>query len=250
MTTNDAVSDMSESLRELDEHLRREIDGEVQFDAYSRHLFSRDASMYSITPLCVVFPKHAQDVAATVRIASAHGVTVTPRGAGTSLAGQTIGAGIILDCSRHMNEILELDHRRRTARVQVGVVQDDLNKAAAQFGLMFGPDTSTSNRATIGGMLGNNSAGSGSLRFGMTIDHVRSVDAVLSDGSVAHFAPVDDLERRRRASMPTLEGRLYRELPIIVEKNADAIATGFPPFWRRACGYRLDRLADPATPFD
>ena len=234
----------------LTQRLERELDGEVQFDEYSRHMFSRDASMYSITPLCIVFPRHADDVAATVRIAAAYGVAVTPRGAGTSLAGQTVGAGIVVDFSRHMRSILELDPRRRIARVEVGVVQDELNGAAAPFGLMFGPDTSTSNRATIGGMLGNNSAGSGSLRFGMTIDHVRAVDVVLSDGSIARFAPVDDIERHRRASVPTLEGSLYRELPVIVEKNADAIATGFPPFWRRACGYRLDRLADPETPFD
>ena len=252
MTTSDLQADATESdlPRGLTERLERELDGEVQCDAYSRHLFSRDASMYSITPLCVVFPKHADDVAATVRIAAAYGVSVTPRGAGTSLAGQTIGPGIVMDLSRHMRSILELDPQRRIARVEVGVVQDDLNRAAAPFGLMFGPDTSTSNRATIGGMLGNNSAGSGSLRFGMTIDHVRAVDVVLSDGSTAHFAPVDDHERHRRAGVSNLEGSLYRELPQIVEKNADAIATGFPPFWRRACGYRLDRLADPATLFD
>ena len=185
-----------------------------------------------------------------MRIAADYGVAVTPRGAGTSLAGQTVGAGIVVDFSRHMTSILELDPQRRIARVEVGVVQDELNGAAAPFGLMFGPDTSTSNRATIGGMLGNNSAGSGSLRFGMTIDHVRAVDAVLSDGSIARFAPVDEHRTQRRASVPTLEGSLYRELPAIVKKNADAIATGFPPFWRRACGYRLDRLADPETPFD
>jgi FAD/FMN-containing dehydrogenase len=252
MTLSDerAHATEAELLQGLTQRLERELDGEVQFDEYSRHMFSRDASMYSITPLCIVFPRHADDVAATVRIAAAYGVAVTPRGAGTSLAGQTVGAGIVVDFSRHMTSILELDPRRRIARVEVGVVQDELNGAAAPFGLMFGPDTSTSNRATIGGMLGNNSAGSGSLRFGMTIDHVRAVDVVLSDGSIARFAPVDDIERHRRASVPTLEGSLYRELPVIVEKNADAIATGFPPFWRRACGYRLDRLADPETPFD
>jgi FAD/FMN-containing dehydrogenase/Fe-S oxidoreductase len=252
MTTSDAASDVSEQrlLGELTQRLERELEGEVQSDDYSRHLYSRDASMYSIKPLCVVFPKHADDVAATVKTAAAHGVTVTPRGAGTSLAGQTIGPGIVLDCSRHMTSILELDPGRRIARVQVGVVQDDLNRAAAPFGLMFGPDTSTSNRATIGGMLGNNSAGSGSVQYGMTIDHVRAVDVVLADGSIAHFAPVEDLERHRRASMPTLEGSLYRELPAIVANHAEAIATGFPPFWRRACGYRLERIADPSMPFD
>lgn len=249
MTTSEVWSPAATSTT-LVKDLTTALDGEVAADSYTLHLFSRDASMYSIRPLCVVFPKHAADVAATIRSAAAHGVSVTARGAGTSLAGQTIGAGVIIDCSRHMREILDIDPHRRVARVQVGVVQDDLNDAAAPFGLMFGPDTSTSNRATIGGMLGNNSAGSGSLRFGMTIDHIRAMDVVLSDGSVAHFGPVDEDERQRRAGLPTLEGSLYRELPAIVEKNADAIATGFPPFWRRAGGYRLDRLADSSASFD
>jgi FAD/FMN-containing dehydrogenase/Fe-S oxidoreductase len=233
----------------LEARLRAELRGEVQFDDYSRHLFSRDASMYAIMPIGVVFPRDADDVAATVRVAGEFGVTVTPRGAGTSLAGQTVGAGLVLDFSRHMHRILDLDPEARTARVQPGVVQDDLNRAAAPFGLMFGPDTSTSNRATIGGMVGNNSAGSGSLRFGMTIDHVQSLDVVLSDGSRAVFGPVDEQERQRRAAADTLEGRLYRDLPVLVERSRGAIETGFPPFWRRAGGYRLDRLADP-TPFD
>ena len=235
--------------RQAEHLLRDELDGEVQFDDYTRHLFSRDASMYSIMPLGVVFPWHADDVAATVRVANRLGVTVTPRGGGTSLAGQTIGPGIVMDLSRHMRRILDIDPEARTARVQVGVVQDELNRAAAPVGLMFGPDTSTSNRATIGGMFGNNSAGSGSLRYGMTIDHVREIDAVLSDGSMAHFAPVDEAERHRRAGAGSLEARIYRGLPEIVEANRTAIANGFPPFWRRACGYRLDRMVD-GSPFD
>jgi FAD/FMN-containing dehydrogenase/Fe-S oxidoreductase len=239
----------AELAREAERVLRAELEGEVQFDDYSRHLFARDASMYSIMPLGVVFPRHADDVAATVRVANRLGVVVTPRGAGTSLAGQTIGPGIVLDCSRHLDRIVELDPEARTARVQVGVVQDQLNGAAAPFGLMFGPDTSTSNRATIGGMFGNNSAGSGSVRYGMTIDHVHAADVVLADGSRARLEPVDEAERRRRADADTLEGRIYRRLPEIVETNREAIATGFPPFWRRACGYRLDRLAD-GSPFD
>lgn len=236
--------------RDLERRLRRDLDGEVAFDDYTRHLFSRDASMYSITPRGVVFPRHTADVQATVRVAAEYGVPVLPRGAGTSLAGQTVGPGLVLDFSRHMNRILELDPERRVARVEPGVVQDQLNKAAAAHGLMFGPDTSTSNRATIGGMIGNNSAGSGSLRYGMTIDHVRALDVVLSDGSTARLEPVDEAERKRRADLPTLEGRVYRDLPVIIRSNADAIAEGFPEFWRRACGYRLDRLARDDTPFD
>lgn len=228
---------------ELERLLRRDVEGDVCFDDYSRALFARDASMYTIEPLGVVFPRHADDVAATIRAAAACGVTVTPRGAGTSLAGQTVGAGVVLDCSRYLNRIVRIDAEARTAVVEVGVVQDDLNAAAAPHGLMFGPDTSTSNRATIGGMIGNNSAGSGSVRYGMTIDHVRALDVVLADGSRARFEPVDEQERARRAAAPTLEGSLYRELPELVRAHADAIAADFPPYWRRAGGYRLDRLS-------
>jgi FAD/FMN-containing dehydrogenase/Fe-S oxidoreductase len=233
----------------LEQRLRAELDGEVAFDDHTRHLFSRDASMYTITPAGVVYPRHAADVAAAVRLAAEAGIPVLARGAGTSLAGQTVGPGLVLDLSRHMFAIRELDPEARTAVVEPGVVQDDLNRAAAAHGLMFGPDTSTSNRATIGGMIGNNSAGSGSVRFGMTIDHVQEVDVVLADGSTATFGVVDEPERARRAQGTTLEAAIYRELPRIVAEHPGAIATGFPSFWRRAGGYRLDRLADGA-PFD
>jgi FAD/FMN-containing dehydrogenase/Fe-S oxidoreductase len=219
------------------------LDGEVAFDAYTRHLFSRDASMYAITPLGVAFPRHADDVAAAVALAGTYGIPVVARGAGTSLAGQTIGPGLVLDLSRHMRAIIEIDPERRVARVQPGVVQDQLNTAAAGHGLMFGPDTSTSNRATVGGMIGNNSAGSGSVRYGMTIDHVRELDVVLSDAARVRFGPVPEDERRLRANRATVEGAVYRHLPTLVRANATAIADGFPPYWRRAGGYRLDRLA-------
>jgi FAD/FMN-containing dehydrogenase/Fe-S oxidoreductase len=220
--------------------LARALDGETAFDPYTRHLFARDASMYAIEPLGVVFPRHADDVAAAVALAGTYGVPVIPRGAGTSLAGQTVGAGVVLDLSRHMHRIVAIDPDERIARVQPGVVQDQLNRAAATHGLMFGPDTSTSNRATIGGMLGNNSAGSGSVRYGMTIDHVRELDVVLADASRAHFAPRDPDEAGRR---PGLEGSIYRGLRGLLDAHATAIADGYPPYWRRACGYRLDRLA-------
>ncbi|HWD05448.1 MAG TPA: FAD-linked oxidase C-terminal domain-containing protein [Amycolatopsis sp.] len=243
---------MTATTTSLEESLRERLDGEVAFDDYTRHLFSRDASMYSITPLGVVFPRHADDVQAAVEVAGELGVPIVPRGGATSLAGQTVGPGLVLDLSRHLNRIIELDPVARTAIVEPGVVQDQLNQAAAAHGLMFGPDTSTSNRATIGGMIGNNSAGSGSLTYGMTIDHVRALDVVLSDGSTARLEPVDEPERRRRAAAPTLEGRIYRALPELVAGNEETITGGMPAFWRRAGGYRLDRLAGlaPGDPFD
>jgi len=234
---------------ELAVALRTAMSGDVRDDPYTRSIFSRDASAYSIEPLAVAFPRDAEDVAAAVRVCAQHGVPVLPRGAGTSLAGQTVGRAVILDTSRHMDSILQVDAHTRSARVQPGVVQDDLNRAAARHGLLFGPDTSTSNRATIGGMIGNNSAGSGSVLYGMTIDHVISLDVVLSDGSRATLAPVDIARVAQHAAADTLEGSLYRRLPALVEAHRAAIGSGFPDYWRRAGGYRLDRLAG-SSPFD
>ena len=228
---------------DLAEALRRVVGGEVRFDSYTRHLFSRDASMYAIEPVGVVFPRDAADVAAVVATAAEFGVPVLPRGAGTSLAGQTVGHAIVMDMSRHMNSIIEIDPERCVARVQPGVVQEQLNLAGARHGLMFGPDTSTRNRATLGGMIGNNSAGSQSVRYGMTIDHVHTLDVVLSDASQVTFGPLTAGERLSRAGAPTLDGTICRELPRLAERHREAIATGFPRFWRQSGGYRLDRLA-------
>ena len=234
---------------EVAAHLRRELRGEVRDDAYTRHLFSTDASMYAREPLVVAFPRDADDVAAAIAAAARFELPVVTRGAGTSLAGQTTGQGIVLDTSRHMNEIRDLDPEARRVRVGPGVVQEDLNRAAQRHGLGFGPDTSTSNRATIGGMIGNNSSGSHSIVYGTTLDHVYALDVVLSDGSRARFEPVDEAERARRAQAATLEGAIHRGLPEIVREHRDAIATGYPKHWRQSGGYRLDRLAGDA-PFD
>jgi FAD/FMN-containing dehydrogenase/Fe-S oxidoreductase len=228
--------------------LRGVVGGEIRFDSYSRHLFSRDASMYAIEPIGVVFPRDGDDVAAVVSTAATFGVPVLPRGAGTSLAGQTVGHAIVMDLSRHMSAIVEIDPGQHVARVQPGVVQEQLNLAAAPHGLMFGPDTSTSNRATLGGMIGNNSAGSQSVRYGMTIDHVLGLDVVLSDASRSRFGPLTDQERLARATSPTLDGAICRELPRLAERYREAIATGFPRFWRQSGGYRLDRLPPSGGP--
>ncbi len=229
--------------RELAAALQGVVSGGARFDSYTRHLYSRDASMYAIEPLGVVFPRDAAEVAAVVSTAAAFGVPVLPRGAGTSLAGQTVGRAIVMDFSRHMSRILGLDAEARLARVQPGVVQEQLNRAAAAHGLMFGPDTSTSNRATLGGMIGNNSAGSHSVRYGSTVDHVLALDVVLSDASTAALGPLSAAELAGRAARPALEGAICRELPLLAERHAEAIATGFPKFWRQSGGYRLDRLA-------
>jgi FAD/FMN-containing dehydrogenase/Fe-S oxidoreductase len=218
--------------RELTAALTRELRGDVRADGYTRHLFAGDASMYAREPLVVAFPRDAADVAAAVQIAGSFGVPVVTRGAGTSLAGQTAGQGVVLDTSRHMNAIRELDTDARRVRVGPGVVQEDLNRAAHAHGLGFGPDTSTSNRATIGGMIGNNSSGSQSIVYGTTIDHVYGLDVVLADGTRTRFAPGEPGPERIEAGL--------RE---ILRDHARAIAEDYPQHWRQSGGYRLDRLA-------
>ena len=235
---------------ELEASLRAAVAGEVRFDEYSRHLYATDASLYAIEPLGVVFPRDADDVVAAVTVAAQLGAPVLPRGAGTSLAGQTVGRAVVLDFSRHMHAIEAVDADARTARVQPGVVQDDLNRAVASHALFFAPDTSTANRATLGGMIGNNSCGARSARYGMTIDHVESLDVVLSDGSRARIGALTPDELRRRASGGTLEGRLCRELPALVATHAEAIRRDVPAFWRRTGGYRLERMLPERGPFN
>jgi FAD/FMN-containing dehydrogenase/Fe-S oxidoreductase len=222
--------------------LRPEFSGEIRTDRFTRHLYSRDASMYSIQPLAVAFPRTAADVQTAVTVAGELSVPVLARGAGTSLAGQTVGPGLILDLSRHMRKVIEIDGERRVARVQPGVVQDDLNRAASPHGLMFAADTSTSNRATLGGMIGNNSSGSQSVRYGTTVDHVRSLEVVLSDGRPAQLGPLSEAQWRRHARAPNVEGELYRTLPAIAERYRGAIERDSPRFWRHSGGYRLQRL--------
>ncbi|UJA21067.1 FAD-binding protein [Thermoleophilia bacterium SCSIO 60948] len=235
-----AVAASSELARTLGRALR----GEVRDDAYTRHLFAADASMYAREPLAVCFPRDTEDVAAAIEIAGRFDVPVVPRGGGTSLAGQAVGgSGVVLDTSRHMNRILDLDPVARRVRLEPGVVQEDLNRAAHRHGLGFGPDTSTSNRATLGGMIANNSSGSQSIVHGTTVDHVFEIEAVLSDGSSATFGPVGEAERERLAAARTLEGAIHRGLPSILAAHAGAIAGDFPRHWRQSGGYRLDRLA-------
>ena len=218
--------------RALAAALARELRGDVRADPYTRHLYASDASMYAREPLLVAFPRGADDVAAAIAVAGRFDVPVVTRGGGTSLAGQTAGGrGIVLDTSRHMDAIGEIDTEARRVRVGPGVVQEDLNRAAQRLGFGFGPDTSTSNRATIGGMIGNNSSGSHSIVYGTTIDHVHELDVVLADGSTATLGP------------DAGPGHLKAGLRDILRDHAESIATAYPKHWRQAGGYRLDYLA-------
>ena len=226
------------------------IQGEVRLDALTRTVYSTDASIYEIAPAGVVLPRSADDVSHTIRTAGERGVPVLPRGGGTSLAGQTVGEGLQIDFSRYMNRILEVDAEERWARVQPGVVLDELNAAVAPQGLQFGPDVSTSSRANLGGMIGNNSCGSHSILHGRTVDHVLELGVVLSDGSTATLGPLTPSAFEERSRRPGIEGGAYREVRRVVDEYAAEIGERFPKVMRRVSGYNLDSLTAPDAPFD
>ncbi len=205
-------------------------------------LYSTDASLYKVDPLGVFLPRTAADVAAAVRVAAELGVPVLPRGAATSLSGQTVGPALVIDVSKALNRIGVVDRDAMTVRVEPGVVLDHLNAHLRPLGLMFGPDVSTGDRATIGGMIGNNSAGARSLRYGKTVDHVRAVEVVLSDGTPATLGPVEPEALDAVCARPDLVGRVHRAVRDTVATHRDAIAARFPRILRRVSGYNLDEF--------
>jgi len=229
-------------MNDLEHELRRRVEGDVRFDTYSRLLYATDASMYQMEPIGVVIPRHADDVQAAVEIANQQGVPLLPRGGGTSLTGQTVNRAVVMDFSRHMGGVLEVSREELWARVQPGLVQDELNHHVRPLGLLFGPDTSTSNRATLGGMIGNNSGGSHSIAYGLTVEHVIEIQTILADGSRATFGTVTPAEFSAKMRAPGLEGRIYQEIDRIRTRYDAEIRTRYPRHWRRVCGYNLDEL--------
>jgi FAD/FMN-containing dehydrogenase/Fe-S oxidoreductase len=236
--------------RLLQRELEAAIDGEVRFDRISRALYSTDASVYQIEPLGVVIPRSHEAVIRAVEIAARHGVPITPRGGGTSQAGQSIGAGLVLDTSKHLNRILEINPDERWARVEPGVVLDELNAVLRPHQLRFAPDVSSASRATVGGMMANNSSGARSVLYGKTIDHVHEQRVVLADGSLAHFRPLTAGELARAQSGDAIAARAYRAIPELGVRHAAEIDRRFPKVLRRVGGYNLDAFVDPARPID
>ncbi|MBI3628914.1 MAG: FAD-binding protein [Candidatus Rokubacteria bacterium] len=218
------------------------VEGEVRFDRYSRLLYATDASMYQMEPIGVVLPRHTGDVQAVLQVADRTGTPVLPRGGGTSLTGQTVNRAIVLDFSPHMNALLEVNGEEGWARVQPGLVQDELNHLVRPRGLLFGPDTSTSNRATLGGMLGNNSGGAHSIAYGLTIDHVLELTVLLADGTETVLKALSPEALRAKCAKPGLEGQIYREALRLGREHADEIRARYPTHWRRVAGYNLNEL--------
>jgi FAD/FMN-containing dehydrogenase/Fe-S oxidoreductase len=222
--------------------LRRSLRGAVLFDAASRGRYSTDASIYEIEPLGVVVPRDAEDVASAFAVAREEGVPLLPRGGGTSQCGQTVGRALVLDCSKHMDQVLDVDVERRRALVQPGVVLDRLNKALKPKGLFFPVDVSTADRATIGGMTANNSCGARSLRYGNMVHNVRAIDALLADGTALRLGEVpgnfeDDALPKRYRDLMRLMRALHR-------READEIERRFPKLLRRVGGYNIDMIDD------
>jgi FAD/FMN-containing dehydrogenase/Fe-S oxidoreductase len=225
--------------------LRERVAGRVRFDEYARTLYATDGSIYRADPAGVVTPEDAADVRATVAVAADHGVPVLPRGAGSSLAGQAVGPGcVVLDCSRHMDGIVEIDPEAREAVVQPGVVQDDLDARLADHGLKFAPDPASSNRATVGGGIGNNSTGAHSVRYGITDAYVEELEVVLADGSQIRTREValDSPEWADLVGKDDLEAALYETVRAVVEENEDEIAAKYPTLERSVSGYNLQKV--------
>src|SRR6266446_2017339 len=189
------------------EHLAKKLAGDLHLDATMRTLYATDASVYREMPQAVALPKSEEDIVYLIQFAGEHGTALVPRTAGTSLAGQVVGAGIIVDVSRYLNRIMEIDSGRRQVRVQPGVVRNELNLALAPHGLFFAPETSTQNRAMIGGMVGNNSCGANSVVYGSTREHLISARMVLSDGSIAEFGPLSSEDLPPNVPAPGLRQR-------------------------------------------
>ena len=228
--------------RDLVEELRKRVEGEVRFDKMTRVLYSTDASIYQIEPLGVVLPRTEEDVIAVVETANRHQVPVLPRGGGTSLAGQAVGRAVVVDFSKYMRDVLEVNAEEGWVRTQPGIVLDELNHGLRPHGLHFAPDPSTSNRGNVGGALGNNSCGAHSIVWGKTVDNVLEINAVLSNGDTATLGPVtgDHLEAKTRGE--TLEAQIYRSLVEVAEANREEVEARFPKIQRRVSGYNLDEL--------
>ena len=222
--------------------LQQQIDGSVHTDRLYRYLYSTDASSYQVEPLGVVLPAGVEDVVRTIQLAVHHRVPIIPRGSGTSLSGQGIGSGLVLDFTRHLNRILEIQPEQQWARVEAGVVLDQLNAALQPFGLMVGPDPSSSYAATLGGMAANNATGSHSIVYGMMLDHVLEVEAVLANGQVVRFGPMDNVAIRQLIRTDSPEARIYQGLLLLLHRYRRAIQTGYPKTWRNVAGYNLNRL--------
>lgn len=232
-------------LENFKNELKRHFEDDVRFDKAATAAYSVDASIYEIEPLGIVAPRNESDLLFILAIAKQFSVPIIPRGAATGITGGCLGSGLIIDLSRYFNQILEINYDKEYVICQPGVVQDDLNMALSQRGYRLGPDTSTGNRATIGGMLANNAAGARSLRFGKMVDHVEEVQLALADGVMINFGDVTPRELLSKVAGNSIESSIYRKIHEIRSQHAEEIKKHFPKIPRRVSGYNLDELIKP-----
>ncbi|RMG97951.1 MAG: FAD-binding oxidoreductase [Chloroflexi bacterium] len=232
--------------------LQKVVAGELRTDEYSRVFYSTDASIYQVMPHAVLIPKTAEDVHAAVELAAQYQIPITPRTGGSSLAGQAVNESLIIDMSRYLDQVLELNEEEHWVRVQPGIVLDALNAWLRPYGLQFGPDPASSNRACLGGIVSNNSTGAHSILYGMTADHVLEARVILDDGTWTQFAPLTREQLAQKLALGNREGEIYRQIYALIKDsgNQAIIRAGTPRHWRRCGGYNLDRLIDNGVSFN
>lgn len=239
---------MSKTVNNTLKELALQLDGELHYDKLTTSIYATDASVYRMLPIAVAYPKTSKDIKTLIDFANANNTSIIPRTAGTSLAGQCVGNGIVVDVSKHFNTILDFNKEDKTITVQPGIVRDQLNNYLKPFGLFFGPNTSTSNRCMIGGMVGNNSSGSTSIKYGVTRDKVISLKTILSDGSEVGFSAIDKETFLNKTETNSLEGSIYKTLykSLHSEEAQAEIVSQFPKpsIHRRNTGYAIDTLID------
>ncbi len=245
MLSAPALPRQTEAVEEYLAELKKRTGGDIRADLYSRVLYSTDASIYRAVPHAVVLPRNAEDLQAAVELAAKHRVPVLPRTGGSSLAGQAVNEAVVLDLTRYMDSVVEVNADEKWVRVQPGVVLDPLNLHLKPYGLQFGPDPASSNRAAMGGIVANNATGSHSIVYGMAADHVLETQVFLSDGSSANFGPLEEGQLETFGKRGGLEGQIYQAMARLVgsPENLAAIQAATPKHWRRCGGYNLDRLA-------
>jgi len=235
---------MQADLKNIERELKKKVKGDVSFDEYTRGVYATDASIYQIKPVAVILPRDESDVINTVKIAAENNINILPRGGGTSLGGQAVGPSMIIDFTKYMNKILELNVEECWVRVQPGIVLDELNAELVKHNLHFAPDPATSSRATIGGMIGNNSSGTKSIYYGITKDHVLETKVLLSDGSVLDFKEKSFSEYDKDIQTEKCEQEIYNGFKQLIDTNRDEIKEKYPKVMRRVQGYNFDAFID------
>jgi len=226
----------------IESELRDGIIGEVRFSDGDRGMYASDAGNYRMVPIGVVLPKDVDDVMHTLAVCRRHGAPIVARGGGTGIPGQTVNVAVVLDFSKYMNRIVEMNPEQHYARVEPGIVLDELRDAANKHGLTFGPDPATHTRNTLGGMIGNNSCGIHSMMAGETVDNIDELDIVLYDGTRMSVGATSDQELERTISARGRKGDIYRRLKALRDRYADRIRQEFPMIPRRVSGFNLPAL--------